>query len=220
MRLKLKLSKNKEPIPFSYQHKLVGTIHKWLGDNTEHGKTSTFSFSQLQQGEITPKGFNFPNGSTFYFSSTSKSLLISVYQGIKKDPNLFNGLTVIEINILENPKFKSKERFILLSPLFFKQKEEGSKNPRHYTFEHNKINDLITESVKRRLEHNGIIDNSLKIYFDQSYSNKKTKVVTYRGISNKASVCPIIVEGKQESMNFLWNNGVGHSTGIGFGCLK
>jgi CRISPR-associated endoribonuclease Cas6 len=79
---------------------------------------------------------------------------------------------------------------------------------------------LLTEAVKRRLEFNGIPDAALKITFDKTYQGKKTKLIKYRGIGNKTSVCPIIVEGKFDTMEFLWNNGVGHSTGIGFGCLK
>jgi CRISPR-associated endoribonuclease Cas6 len=109
---------------------------------------------------------------------------------------------------------------VLLSPLFVKQKVEGYKNAKHFTIEDDETETILTESVKRRLESNGIFDDTLKISFDKTYLNRKTKVIKYRGIGNKTSVCPIIVEGKFETMEFIWNNGVGHSTGIGFGCLK
>jgi len=220
MRLKLRLSGNKATIPFDYQQNLVGTIHKWLGKNDEHGKQSVFSFSQLQGGELVEKGFNFPEGSTLYFSSTENILLTRIYKGIKTDPTLFNGLKVYEIDMIPEPAFRNRERFYLLSPLFFKQKIEGEKNPKHFTFEDDETDNLLTEAVKRRLEYNGIPDETLKIKFDRTYQGKKTKVINYRGIGNKCSICPIIVEGKFETMQFIWNNGVGHSTGIGFGCLK
>ncbi len=220
MRLKLRLSRNKTTIPFDYQQKLVGTIHKWIGNNYEHGKQSVFSFSQLQGGEIVGKGFNFPEGSTLYFSSTDNGLLTRVYKGIKADPTLFCGLKVYEIDMIPEPAFRNRERFYLLSPLFFKQKIEGEKNPKHFTFEEDETDSLLTGAVKRRLEYNGIPDETLNIKFDRTYQGKKTKVINYRGIGNKTSVCPIIVEGKFETMEFIWNNGVGHSTGIGFGCLK
>ncbi|NOY51345.1 MAG: CRISPR-associated endoribonuclease Cas6 [Chlorobi bacterium] len=220
MRLKLKLSKNKITVPFEYQHKLAGTIHKWFGINEEHGKQSVFSFSQLQNGEVIEKGFNFPRGSTLYFSSSDNLLLTNIYKGIKADPTLFCGLKVYEIDILPEPAFRNRERFSLLSPLFFKQTKEGERKARHFTFEDTETEELLTNAVKRRLEKNGIPDSALKITFDKSYSGKKTKVIKYKGIGNKTSVCPIIVEGKFTTMEFLWNNGVGHSTGIGFGCLK
>lgn len=220
MRLKIKISKNKTTVPFDHQHKLVGTIHKWLGKNEEHGKKSVFSFSQLQNGELAENGFNFPNGTTLYFSSTSNQLLTKVYKGVKNDTSLFNGLTVYEIDILPEPPFRNRERFSLLSPLFLKQKIEDSSKQKHYTFLDKETDNLLTESVKKRLEYNGTPDKTLKISFDQNYHGKKTKVINYKGIKNKTSVCPIIVEGKFETMEFIWNNGIGNSTGIGFGCLK
>ncbi len=220
MRLKLKLSKNKTTIPFDYQQKLVGTIHKWMGRNDEHGKQSVFSFSQLQSGVLVENGFNFPEGSVLYFSSTDNKFLTSIYKGIKEDPTLFCGLKVYEIDMQSEPAFRNRERFPLLSPLFFKQKVDGKNKPKHFTFEDEETENLLTEAVKRRLDFNGIPDDTLKITFDKIYQGKKTKVIKYRGIGNKTSVCPIIVEGKFETMEFLWNNGVGHSTGIGFGCLK
>jgi len=220
MRLKIKLSKNKTTVPFDYQQKLVGTIHKWLGKNEEHGKQSIFSFSLLQGAELVKRGFNFPQGSSLYFSTTDNTLLTRVYQGIKDDPTLFCGLKVYEIDMQSEPAFRNIERFPLLSPLFFKQKIEGRNKPKHFTFKDNETEKLLTEATKKRLEYNNIPDDTLKITFDKSYQGKKTKVINYKGIGNKTSVCPIIVEGKLETMEFLWNNGVGHSTGIGFGCLK
>ena len=36
MRIHLKTSANTTPVPFDYQQKLVGTIHKWIGNNSIH----------------------------------------------------------------------------------------------------------------------------------------------------------------------------------------
>jgi len=220
MRLKLKLTKNKSIVPFDYQQKIVGTIYKWLGRNEEHGRQSAFSFSHLQKGEKVEKGFNFPEGSILYFSSTDNKLLTKIYKGIKADKNLFNGLSVYEIDMIAEPPFRNRERFSLLSPLLIKQWVGKGKKHRHLTFEDKEADKILTESVKKRLESNGIPDDNLNIFFDRSYQRKKTKVINYKGVGNKASVCPIIIEGNFDTMEFLWNNGVGHSTGIGFGCLK
>jgi len=220
MRLKIKITKNTLTVPFNYQQKLVGTIHKWIGRNDEHGKQSNFSFSHLQYGEVTKKGFNFPEGSVLYISSTDNELLTKIYKGIKDDSSLFNGLSVYEIRIIPEPEFQKKERFSLLSPLLIKQWLGEGKKHKHLTFEDNEVDKILTENVKKRLVYNKIPDDTLKITFDRTYLGKKTKVINYRGIGNKTSVCPIIIEGKVNSMKFLWNNGVGHSTGIGFGCLK
>ena len=63
------------------------------------------------------------------------------------------------------------------------------------------------------------IDESLKIYFDQNYINKKIKYIDYRGVRNKANMCPVFIKGKPETKAFAWNVGIGNSTGIGFGAI-
>ena len=36
MRIQLFTCKNEQVVPFNYQQKLIGTIHKWLGNNDIH----------------------------------------------------------------------------------------------------------------------------------------------------------------------------------------
>jgi CRISPR-associated endoribonuclease Cas6 len=55
--------------------------------------------------------------------------------------------------------------------------------------------------------------------FDHSFRNARTKLVKIKGIANRASLCPVIVEGTPEAVQFAWNVGIGHGTGSGFGCL-
>ena len=220
MRLKLNLTRNNGIIPFSYQQKLAGTIYKWIGKTKEHGKQSLYSFSQLLGGELVERGYNFGNGATLYFSSSDNELLTKVYRGIKDDPMLFNGLKVYEIDMIAEPAFRNRERFSLLSPLLLKQWKGEGKNHLHLTYKDDDADEVLTKTVNKRLTFYKIEDDTLKIHFDRTYQGKKTKLVNYRGIGNKCSICPIIVEAKHETMEFLWNNGVGHSTGIGFGCLK
>ena len=43
MRLHIKTSQNQIKIPFDYQQKLTGVLHKWLGENNqEHGEISLY----------------------------------------------------------------------------------------------------------------------------------------------------------------------------------
>jgi hypothetical protein len=62
-------------------------------------------------------------------------------------------------------------------------------------------------------------DAGVRVYFLPDASAPKTKLVSYRGIGNKASFCPVVVEGTPEQVGFAWKVGVGNSTGIGFGAL-
>ena len=52
MRIHLKTTPNTKPVPFDYQQKLVGTIHKWIGDNSIHDKISLYSFSWINGGRM------------------------------------------------------------------------------------------------------------------------------------------------------------------------
>lgn len=44
-------------------------------------------------------------------------------------------------------------------------------------------------------------------------------MVTYRGIGNRANMCPVIIDGRPETKAFAWEVGIGNSTGIGFGSI-
>ena len=66
----------------------------------------------------------------------------------------------------------------------------------------------------------GIDDPTLKVYFDESYEKAKTKMVQFQNRKYKTSMCPVIIEGKSESLAFAWNVGVGSNTGMGFGALR
>ena len=68
MRLHLKTTPNKSPVPFNYQQKLVGTIHKWLGNNTIHGAISLYSFSWLKGGRKEGDALRFANGASMFIS--------------------------------------------------------------------------------------------------------------------------------------------------------
>jgi hypothetical protein len=43
MRIYLHLTPNTEPVPFNYQRALVGTFHRWLGENELHDDISLYS---------------------------------------------------------------------------------------------------------------------------------------------------------------------------------
>ena len=77
----------------------------------------------------------------------------------------------------------------------------------------------MTETLKSKMKLVNLEDETLKIAFDKSYSKAKTKLITYNGINNKASLCPLIIKGKPKTKAFAWNVGIGNSTGIGFGAI-
>ena len=219
MRLYLKLSKADKIVDFNYQPLLTGCIHKWLGkDNLQHGKVSLYSFSWLQNVDVVKTGIKTKNGSYFMLSLYDVSLIKTIISNILDDPDMFFGIKVTDIKIQNTPIFSEKERFLLASPVLIKRYVEN--RDVHYTFLDEKSGEYMRETLRTKAKIAGLNSDTLKVYFDKSYHSPKTKVISYKGIQNKANFCPIIIEGTPELIAFAWNVGIGNCTGIGFGSLK
>lgn len=218
MRIHLKIRTTNKVIPFDHQPLLTGTIHKWLRWNDEHGKVSLYSFSQLTGGKATPTGLKFNRETTFFISAHNPNLIQKLIGGIQADPTLFYGLSVSEVIIQEEPDFSDRELFFVASPIFIKRRN-GEKVD-HIIYDDQRANECLKETLLSKMEKAGIADESLQIRFEVNYPKAGTKKITYNDIQNRASWCPVIIEGKPETKLFAWNVGLGNSTGIGFGAIK
>ena len=191
MRIHLKTSPNTTPVPFDYHQKLVGTIHKWIGNNSIHDTISLYSFSWLNGGRKVENALQFSQGATMFISFYDESIIKAIIRTILEDPEMFCGMFVTDITIGAEPQFSERDLYYCASPIF----------------------------IKRKLDNGSIKQYNLDICFDLSYSKKKLKLVRYHGIGNKASLCPVVIKGKPETKQFIWNVGVGNCTGIGFGAI-
>jgi len=217
MRLHLKIQASKKIIPFEHQPLFVGTIHKWLGWNKEHGEISLFSFSRLSEGKANNDGLLFEKGSSFFFSAYNIDLVKKLIYGIQADPEMFHGLKVSEVIIQEDPDLSAREIFFLGSPVFIKRR--NGENIDHILYHDSHASIYLKETLKTKMKIAGIYEDSFEIKFDTSYPKAGTKKVNYNGIENRASMCPVIIKGKPETKLFAWNVGLGNSTGIGFGAI-
>ncbi|MET6998390.1 CRISPR-associated endoribonuclease Cas6 [Chitinophaga defluvii] len=219
MRIYLQLSRNTQLIPFNYHQYLAGAIHKWLGKNGEHGQISLYSFSWIQNTKSTAKGIHLSPASYFFFSAHDELLLKKLLRGIRTDPEWAFGSRVTEVQILPDKTFSNRERFTTASPVFIKRKGENNKE-KHFTYEDQQCDLLLTETLKHKLQVAGISTEGVKIYFDRTYTKAKAKLSRYRSIHHKVSVCPVIIEGSPQQISLAWNSGIGNSTGIGYGALS
>lgn len=218
MRVHINITAKKATIPFNHQHLLTGTIHKWLGWNNEHGKISLYSFSQLEDGKVIPEGLQFDLGTSFFFSSHKPELIKKIISGIQSDPTMFHGLVVSEVILQEDPELTDRELFFVASPIFIKRRV-GEKVD-HIIYSDPRANECLKETLQSKMSIAGITDESFDICFDTNYSKAGTKKITYNGVQNRASWCPVIIKGSPETKLFAWNVGLGNSTGIGFGAIK
>lgn len=219
MRIHLKLTANTQPVSFDHLPFLVGTFHKWLGENNIHGDLSLYSFSWLKGGKKTPKGLDFENGATWFISAYDDSTIKQLISGIRESSDVCFGMKVKEITIQETPNFDSRKIFSVNSPVLIKSHESEQKQQKHLSFVEIESDEVLTRTLVHKLERAGLDSQGVKVYFDRSYAFAKMKLVSYRGIGNRTNVCPVIVEGTPEQIGFAWNVGIGHSTGIGFGAI-
>lgn len=219
MRIHIRTTPNTEPVPFEYQKSLVGAFHKWLGKNEVHDGLSLYSLSWLRGGKMRNGALAFPEGASWFISSPETQLIKKIVDGLFIDPTIAYGMVVQGMTIEETPDFGREQHFKLASPVLIKRQEDGNEHETHYTYSQNEADKLMTETLKSKLAQAGQGDKDIEIGFDRSYRRAKTKMVYYRGIGNKANMCPVILKGDPEAIAFAWDVGVGNSTGIGFGAL-
>ena len=218
MRIHLQIEATNQIVPFDHQPLLVGTIHKWLGENAEHGEVSLYSFSRLERGKVIKNGLKFNMGASFFISSYDVELIKKMVWGIQQDKTMFCGFTVREIVLEQDPDLSKREQFFVASPIFIKRRFENDLEHILYTDE--RAPQLLKETLQTKMKLAGISDNDFEIYFDASHTKAGTKLVNYKGIMNRASWCSVIIKGSPETKLFAWNVGIGNSTGIGFGAIK
>lgn len=219
MRIYLKLCKNESSIPFNYQELLTGVIHKWIGKANEiHGGSGHYSFSWIQNTIANKKGINLKDGAFFFIGTYEESLLKQIIKGVLQDPEMFHGIKVTDVQVKNIPNFADTEKFLMASPVLLKMKEGNKIN--HVTLEDENFEEVLTQSFKSKLDKSNLSSEGVSIRLNPKTDFRQTKLVTYKGIKNKTSLAPIIIEGTPEQIAFAWCVGLGNSTGIGFGALK
>ena len=206
-------------VPFGYQQKLVGRLHSWLGENALHDEISLYSLSWLGfNGKVRSGGLRYPNGTHFHISAAHDDLLADVVEGLQQDTEVNWGMRVTSIMPQRTPDFGFSVRFMMQSPVLVKRRLADGTNQFYYHSD--EVSDrYITETMHAKMEHAGVAGN-LSLRFDRDFKKAKIKMATYRGVKNKASLCPVIAEGDPHCIAFAWNVGIGNSTGIGFGAIK
>ncbi len=218
MRIKMKICPNTTVVPFAHQLNLTGAIHKWLGKNTEHGQISLYSFSQLTDGRGSKDGLNFRNGTEFFISSYDNDMLRRIVEGIFREPDIAFGLRVVTAVLTEEPDLSERTYFRVASPVLVKDGSE--KGLEHLLYDNPRASKILTQTMHSKLAVAGIATDGVSVHFDSKYKGAKVRLIRYRNIQNKASMCPVVIEGSTEAKLFAWNVGVGHSTGIGFGAIE
>ncbi len=220
MRLHFEIGSSRRVLPYNYQNRLTGAIHKWLGhENPYHGQASLYSFSLLNGGEsVDKRGLRFPRGGQWFISAFQPDFIKKIMEGVLRDPSITADLSVREMMLQEDPDFGQAHVFKVGSPVLVKQRQPDD-TIHHCIFSEETSDLLLTENLRGKLLHGGLSADDVKVEFRRDYPGARAKVLHYNDIRNRVNFCPIAISGSPEQLAFAWNVGVGNSTGIGYGSL-
>ena len=120
------------------------------------------------------------------------------------------------------PGFAAGEQpFRVASPVFIKHELPGTDRPADYLLPgHELADELLTTTLRHKLRQAGLDDIGTAVRFDPAFiATAKSKLFRYKQVQCRGSICPVLVSGTAEQIQFAWEVGVGHSTGIGCGAL-
>jgi CRISPR-associated endoribonuclease Cas6 len=222
MRLKCKVTGNTEPVPYNHIHQLTGALQKWLGpDNPYHDGTSLYGFAWLRGARTKDGALHFPDGATWSLSFHDEEMARRVVEGMMMDASIAFGMRVYDVEQKVTPEYGGCVRFEVDSPVVTRRtREDGSKE--YLLFDDDTAAETLTRTLRYKLELAGFSGKHLesRVQFDRMYDGARTKLTTIKGIHHKGSICPVVVAGTPEAVQFAWNVGVGELTGSGFGALK
>lgn len=163
----------------------------------------------------------FPRGAEWFVSFYDPDAAKRVLDGILRDPEVGYGMRVFEVQEQPVPHFSGSYRFKVAGPVLARARREGGGRD-YLLWEDPRADAALTRVLRHKLDAAGFEGEHLQaaVSFDRTYRGARTKLVTIKGTSHKASLCPIIVSGTPEAVRFAWEAGAGELTGSGFGALR
>ncbi|WP_210521947.1 CRISPR-associated endoribonuclease Cas6 [Hymenobacter terricola] len=221
MRLQLYLEAP-ERVPFDYLPTLKSAFHRWAGHNEAlHEGLSLYSYAWLRGGRAGRGGIHFPEGASWFISAFDEALIHELVSGVVRAPELGLGLRVADVRMQRAPEFAAGEQpFRVASPVFIKHEIARDKPADHLLPGHPVADEQLTATLRHKLRQAGLDDAGAAVRFDPAFlATAKTKLFRYKQVQCRGSICPVLVSGTGEQIQFAWEVGVGHSTGIGCGAL-
>ena len=222
MRLKIKLTKNESLIPINNQHLVNSYVHKCLGRNNKyHDSKSDYCISNLRGGKLNSdkQSLNFDNGSFIVVTSENSDFISSLLSGISTNQEFFCGMKVNGFEFISEEFSDGYNIFKTLTPILIKEKVEEHK----YKFVTIKDSDYISKLKTSIINKLSKIDSTLdftnfSIEINDRTTNK-TKLILVKNVKNVASQCDIVIHSSKKIAEYIYNYGIGQSTGSGFGTV-
>jgi CRISPR-associated endoribonuclease Cas6 len=226
MRIKINFTKNTETVTFVNQHFINSFIHQSLGyGNKYHDTYSDYIVSDLRGGKINKNksGLDYPNGGFIIVGSMSLEFLENLIDGFSKIKNDFqmHGMKYKNYDFLpEERLFNGINYFKTLSPILLKEQKYGQL-PHFITIEDDDFTEKLTIQTKKRLSKiNPNLDfTNFNISLSNNKKYNKRKRVFVKNVQNIASLCQLDIYSNRDVAKYIYEYGLGKSTGSGFGCV-
>lgn len=221
MRIKIKLSSGANNIPINNQSIVNSYIHKCLGENnTYHDRASNYCVSNIRGCKLNDDKTTLTLRSPYIVVSTNDNIFLSMLlAGITNHNQFYDNIVVTGIEFIQETLYDGYNLFKTLTPILLKEKNtDGSK--RTITVNDEDFVPKLKDSIIRKIKS---IDPSIDVSgFDLKLADntiKKTKMITVKNVTSVGSLCDIIVFSNKKLAEFIYNFGIGQSTGSGFGCI-
>lgn len=228
MIIKVYFQKPNRTIRFDEQYNVRGFVYNMLGDKASkyHDKFSPFSVSFVQGGKMKQdkSGIIFEENPYIQISTTHNEIYEDFIESIENaiDNKTANLCGLYPIRYEDYLDFKCNKTFDVIktiSPILLKKDwYKGGEKRKINCKDENWLYEL-NKNCKEKLQHEGIEDNSFKIVIGNKDA-MRTKMITIGGVFNPCTDGVMTVYGKENTRRKLYELGLGHSTGIGFGAIK
>jgi len=223
MRITINFRSAGNALPFSYQHELAAAIHRWLGHNSLHGRAySPLSFGLLsglqKRGDFL---FAQEAGSVrWWVGCWDEQVIERLIEGIHADSHAAFGLRVSRYNVQERPHFRDGRRVWLVETPVVLRRKRLNKVDEYVMWDAFDAGELLTDSLRKKIEANGLDARVRLARFDIKYAKAKSKLIQIADTRVRGSLCPVIVEADALAHEFIWCAGIGALTGMGFGAVR
>lgn len=223
MRIKLLFTKNTQEVP-NNQNIVNSYIHKCLGkDNKYHDTPSNYSISRLLGGEIINGGKNvdFKNGGYIIISSLDLNFLNKIILGILVNTDLGFGMKLNSIDHITEKFFNGWNYFKTTNMGFLLRKNVNkTKKIDYYTLNDPDISIVLKEHIINKFSKiNPELDfKDFNVVIDK-HPTHKVKRVYSKNVKNITNICQLNIYTNKKVAEYIYNYGIGQSTGSGFGTV-
>jgi len=225
MRIKLIFSKNTEPV--ENNQKLVNKyIHeKLLKGENYHDGPSNASISRMCGGFVKGRTIDYPNGGFIVISSMDHKFMDKIIMGPLENPDFGFGMKCIDIEYVNETlyggwnHFKTLETGFLLKRLRDPKKEGLGDNGFITLNDSDLIGELKKQIVRKFSKINSKLNfNDLDINIEKK-PHHETRNIYIGKFKNIVNYCQISIHTNRKLAEYIYNHGLGHSTGSGLGVL-